>query len=48
MNTPEKLSVKLKFRIMLICFAAYAVLTGLSFIYLTKNYNKIDASYKKS
>ena len=46
MNTPEKLSVKLKFRIMLICFAAYAVLTGLSFIYLTKNYNKIDASYK--
>lgn len=46
MNTPEKLSVKLKFRIMLICFAAYAVLTGLSFIYLTSNYNKIDASYQ--
>lgn len=46
MNTPEQLSVKFKFRIMLICFAAYAVLTGLSFIYLTINYNKIDASYK--
>ena len=46
MNTPEQLSVKLKFRIMLICFAAYAVLTGLSFVYLASTNNKIDASYQ--
>ncbi|MCQ2974301.1 MAG: GAF domain-containing protein [Bacteroidales bacterium] len=46
MNTPEQLSVKLKFRIMLICFAAYAVLTGLSFYYLISKYNEIDNSYK--
>ena len=46
MNTPEQLSVKLKFRIMLICFAAYAVLTGLSFVYLSSTNNKIDASYQ--
>ena len=46
MNTPEQLSVKLKFRIMLICFAAYAVLTGLSFVYLASTNNKIDASFQ--
>lgn len=31
---------------MLICFAVYAILTGLSFMYLTNNYKKIDDSYK--
>ncbi len=46
MNTPEQLSVKLKFRIMLICFAAYAVLTGLSFVYLASTNSKINASFQ--
>ena len=46
MNTPEQLSVKLKFRIMLICFAAYAVLTVLSFVYLASTNSKINASFQ--
>jgi hypothetical protein len=47
MKTPEKISVKLKFRIMLICFAVYAVFTGLSFLYLINRYNSVENSYAK-
>lgn len=47
MRTPEKISIKLKFRIMLACFAAYALVTGLSFIYLIRNFNKVEQSYNK-
>ncbi len=47
MKTPEKISVKLKFRIMLICFAVYAVFTGLSFLYLINRYNAVENSYAK-
>lgn len=47
MKTPEKISVRLKFRIMLICFAVYAVITSLSFLYLINSYNNIETSYGK-
>lgn len=47
MKTPEKISVKLKFRIMMICFAAYAGFTGLTFVYLIKSYDKIQTDYSK-
>jgi putative methionine-R-sulfoxide reductase with GAF domain len=47
MKTPEKISVKLKFRIMMICFAAYAGFTGLTFLYLINNYENIQTSYNR-
>ncbi|MBR4266173.1 MAG: GAF domain-containing protein [Bacteroidales bacterium] len=47
MKTPEKISIKLKFRIMLICFAVYAGITGLSFWYLIDHFNEIETSYSK-
>ena len=46
MNTPERISVRYKFRVMLICFAIYAAITGISFYYLVKNYDEIDQAYK--
>ncbi len=47
MKTPEKISIKLKFRIMLVCFAAYAIITGLSFLYLIQNFDRVETSYNK-
>ena len=46
MNTPERISVRYKFRVMLVCFALYATITGISFYYLIKNYEEIDNTYK--
>jgi len=46
MKTPEKISVKLKFRIMLVCFAIYAVATGASFLYLIYKYDNVEESFK--
>lgn len=47
MKTPEKISIKLKFRIMLVCFAAYAIITGLSFLYLIRSFDRVETSYNK-
>lgn len=47
MKTPEKISVKLKFRIMLACFTAYAIITGLSFMYLISVFGRIEENYQK-
>ena len=47
MKTPEKISVKVKFRIMMICFAAYAGFTGLTILYLVNTYNNIQEEYSR-
>ncbi len=47
MKTPEKISIKVKFRIMLVCFAMYAAATGLSFLYLINMYDTLEDGFQK-
>ena len=47
MKTPEKIAVKVKFRIMLVCFAIYVVATGLSAFYLIHTYDMLEDSFQK-
>ncbi|MCR5454690.1 MAG: GAF domain-containing protein [Bacteroidales bacterium] len=47
MKTPEKISIKVKFRIMLACFAMYVVATGLSALYLIHTYDTLEESFQK-
>lgn len=46
MKTPEKIPVKVKFRIMLVCFAVYVVATGLSAFYLIHTYDTLEDSFQ--
>ncbi|MBO4771261.1 MAG: GAF domain-containing protein [Bacteroidales bacterium] len=47
MKTPEKISIKVKFRIMLVCFAIYVVATGLSAFYLIHTYDTLEESFQR-
>ncbi|MBO7440381.1 MAG: GAF domain-containing protein [Bacteroidales bacterium] len=47
MKTPEKIPVKVKFRIMFVCFAVYVVATGLSIFYLIHTYATLDNSFQR-
>ena len=47
MKTPEKISIKVKFRIMLVCFAMYVVATGLSALYLIHTYDTLEEGFQR-
>lgn len=47
MKTPEKIPVKVKFRIMFVCFAIYVVVTGLSAFYLIHTYDTLEESFQR-
>ena len=47
MKTPEKISIKVKFRIMLVCFAMYAAATSLSILYLIHSYDKLEDGFQR-
>ncbi len=47
MKTPEKIPVKVKFRIMFVCFAVYVVATGLSIFYLIHTYATLENSFQR-
>ncbi len=47
MKTPEKISIKVKFRIMLVCFSLYVVATGLSAWYLIHTYDTVEEGFQR-